>query len=239
MNELKLWHLPWILQYGNPELLWSSGFPSTACTWTSALLAGLVLARLGPLGPRPPSSHTCLYEAAAVLGTWTAPPQDMCCERQRRVIFVVKKLRIKLQLNYCQYTKDISKKIKPFKEQRCSLLSPLVNLYEKTAPLKPTGCPFCSPWWQVSWNVSASYLSHCNPACPAAPHHGRPEQRALKSPPSGSDSFVAPPYKTSSAVYHNPQHGSSLNRQERKRRKTSSITSTVDLPELNQHREVR
>lgn len=70
----------------------------------------------------------------------------------------------------------------------------------------------------MSWNGSASYLSHCNPACHAAPHHGRTEQRASKCPPSVSDSIVAPPYKTSSAVYHNPQHESSLSRQERKRR---------------------
>lgn len=85
----ELWSLPWILQYENPELLWSSASPSTACTWFSALPAGLVLGQLGPLGPQPPSSHTCRYEAVVVLGTSTAPPRGMCCEKQCLVVFIV------------------------------------------------------------------------------------------------------------------------------------------------------
>lgn len=62
----------------------------------------------------------------------------------------------------------------------------------------------------MCWNGSASYPSCCNPACLAAPHRGRLEQKASKYPPSAWGSIVSPPRKTSSAVYHNPQHESSL-----------------------------
>lgn len=75
---------------------------------------------------------------------------------------------------------------------------------------KLTDCPSCSPWWLVCWNGWASYPSCCNPARPAAPHRGRLEQRASKCPPSAWGSIVAPLHKTSSAVYHTPQHESSL-----------------------------
>lgn len=97
-NESMTWHnllwwallsLPWILRFGNPELLWSSASPSTACTWFSALPAGLVPGLSGPPGPRPPSSHTCRYEAGAALWPTAALPRGMCCEGQCLDVFIV------------------------------------------------------------------------------------------------------------------------------------------------------
>lgn len=90
----------------------------------------------------------------------------------------------------------------------CKFILLLLNI--NSALLKLTGFPSCSPWWRVCWNGSASYPSYCSLARPAVPTRGRLERRASDCPPSASDSIVAPPYKTSSAAYQNPQHESSL-----------------------------
>lgn len=75
-------HSPGILRSGNPSWWWSSVSPSTACTWFSALPAGLVPALLGPPGPRRPSSHTCPCGVAAALSRCAAPLQGRFCRGQ-------------------------------------------------------------------------------------------------------------------------------------------------------------
>lgn len=84
----EVWSLPWILRCGNPEMLWSSASPSTACTWFSAPPAGLAPGPLGPPGPQPPSSQTCLYGAGAAPWPPAALPRGTCCEGQSLTVIL-------------------------------------------------------------------------------------------------------------------------------------------------------